>query len=109
MRIMFDLLGDYLGQVMWVYIHDILIYSDTEQDHLKQIAMVCDKLKQGQFYTSRKKSKFFAASMDVLGHIIDDQGLKASPEKIARIEAWTTPKNKKQKTISGISRSGQLH
>jgi len=34
--------------------------------------------------------------MDVLGHIIDDEGLKASPEKIARIEAWTTPRNKKQ-------------
>jgi len=34
--------------------------------------------------------------MDVIGHIIDDQGLKASPEKIARIEAWTTTKNKKQ-------------
>jgi len=40
--------------------------------------------------------EFFAASIDVLGHLIDDQGLRASPEKIARIEAWTTPKNKKQ-------------
>jgi len=56
--------------------------------------MVCDKLKQAQFYASRKTSEFFAASMDVLGLIIDDQGLRASPEKIARIEAWTTPKNK---------------
>jgi len=34
--------------------------------------------------------------MDVLGHIIDDQGLRASPEEIARAEAWTTPKNKKE-------------
>jgi len=95
-RIMSDLFTNYLGQFMWVYIDDILIYSDTEQDHLKHIAMVCDKLKQAQFYASRKKSEFFAASMDVLGHIIDDEGLRASPEKIARIEAWTTPKNKKQ-------------
>jgi len=95
-RIMSDLFADYQGQFIWVYIDDILIYSDTEQDHQKHIAMVCDKQKQAQFYTSRKKSEFFAASMDVLGHIIDDQGLRASPEKIARIEAWTTPKNKKQ-------------
>ena len=34
--------------------------------------------------------------MDVLGHMIDDQGLRALPEKSARIEAWTTSKNKKQ-------------
>jgi len=95
MRIISDLFCDYLGQFMWVYIDDILIYSDTEHDHLKHITMVCDKVKQAQFYASRKKSEFFAASMDVLGHIIDDQGLRASPEKIARIEAWTTPKNMK--------------
>ena len=63
---------------------------------MKHIGMVCEKLKQSKFYASRKKSEFFASSMDVLGHIIDDEGLKASPEKIARIEAWTTPKNKKQ-------------
>jgi len=81
---------------MWLYIDNILIYSDTEQEHLKHIAIVYDELKQAQFYASRKKSEFFAASMDILGHIIDDQGLRASPEKIARFEAWTTPKNKKQ-------------
>ena len=63
---------------------------------MKHIGMVCDKLKKAKFYASRKKSEFFASSMNVLGHIIDDEGLKASPEKIARIEAWTTPRNKKQ-------------
>jgi len=96
MQIMSNLFADYLGQFMWVYINDILISSDTEKDHLKHIAMVCDKLKQAQVYASRKKSEFFAARMDVLGHIIDDQGLRASPEKIARFEAWITPKNKNQ-------------
>ena len=34
--------------------------------------------------------------MDVLGHTIDDEILRASSEKIARIEAWTTAKNKRQ-------------
>ena len=87
LRIMSDLFADYLGQFMWVYIDDIPIYSDTGQDQLKHIAMVCDKLKQARFDASRKKSEFFAESMDVLGHIIDDQGLRASPEKIARITA----------------------
>ena len=63
---------------------------------MKHFAMVCDKLKQAKFYASRKMSEFFTSSMDVLGHIINDKRLKASPEKIARIEAWTTAKNKKQ-------------
>ena len=96
MQIMLDLFADYLGQFMWVYIDDNLIYFDTEEDHMNHIGMVCDKLKQAKFYASRRRSGYFASGMVVLGHVIDNEGLKASPEKIARIEAWTTPRNKKQ-------------
>ena len=81
---------------MWFYIDDILIYSDTEEDQMKHIGMVYDKLKQAKFYASRKKSEFFASSMYMLGHIIEDEGLKALSEKMARIEAWTTSRNKNQ-------------
>ena len=42
MRIMSDPFSDYLGQVLWVYIEDILIYSDTEEDHMKHIAIVTE-------------------------------------------------------------------
>jgi len=94
--IMADLFADYVGQFRWVDIDDILIYSDREQDHLKYSAMVCDKLKQAQLYARRKKSEFFTTSMDVLGNIIDNQELRALPENIARIEPWSTPKNKKE-------------
>jgi len=66
MRIMSNVFTNYLGQFMWVYIDDILIYSDTEQDHLKHIALVCDKLKQAQFYACRNKEEFFAASINLL-------------------------------------------
>ena len=96
MQIMSDLFADYLGQFLWVYIDDLLIYSDTEEDYMKHISMVCDKLTEARFYPSRKKSEFFAKSMDMLGHIIDEERLKALPEKIVRIETLTTPRNKKQ-------------
>jgi len=87
MRIMSALFTDHLGQFMGVYIDYIIIYANREQDHLKHIAIVCDKQKQARFYASRERPEFFAASMDVLAHIIDDQGLRASPEEITRIEA----------------------
>jgi len=95
MRIMSDLMAHFLGKFVWVYIDDILIFSDTEEDHLKHIAAICNKLKGAQFYVSRKKSEFFASRIEVLGHIIDER-LKPDPEKIAKIEAWTTPTTKRQ-------------
>ena len=96
MRIMSDLIADFLGKFVWVYIDDMLILSDTEEDHLKHIAAVCNKLKGAQLYASRKKSKFFAPRIEVLAHIIDDEGLKPDPERIAKIEALTTPTTKRQ-------------
>ena len=77
---------DYLGQFLWAYITDILILLNTEKDHLKHIAMVCEKLKEAKFYASRRKSEFFAKSIDMLGYIIDDDGLKPAPVKISKIE-----------------------
>src|ERR1700712_5206944 len=37
MGMMSDLFTDYLGQFLCVYIDDILIYSDTEEDEMKHI------------------------------------------------------------------------
>jgi len=96
MRIMSDLMEDFLGKFVWVYIDNILIFSDTEEDHLKHIAAICNKLKGAQFYASSKKCEFFAPRIEVLGHIIDDEELKPDPEMIAKIEVWTTPSTKRQ-------------
>ena len=63
---------------------------------MKLIAAISNKLKGAQFYTSRKKSEFFAPRIEVLGHIIDDEGLKPDTKKIAKSKAWTTPTTKRQ-------------
>lgn len=96
MRIMSDQFAHYLKKFSWVHIHYMLIYSDIEEEHLEYMAIVCEKLKKAQLEACRTISKFFASSMDVMGHVIDRERLKASPEKIVRIEAWTTPRNKRQ-------------
>jgi len=57
MRIMSDLMRDFLGNFILVYIDNILIFSDTAKDHLKHISAICNKLKEVQFYATRKKSE----------------------------------------------------
>jgi len=54
LRIMSDPKAEFLGRFVWVYLEDILTFSDTEEDHLKHIAARCDKLKGAEFYASRK-------------------------------------------------------
>lgn len=38
------------------------------------------------------QSNFFTNRLPSLGHVIDDQGVQADPEKIRGIQEWYTPK-----------------
>src|SRR5205085_12575080 len=96
MRVMEDALSDFLGEFVWVYLDDILIFSNTPEDHIRHVDLVCKKLKEVQLFNSRKRSIFFVDRLEILGHIIDDNGVQPMPEKIHRISDWTTPKNKKE-------------
>jgi len=42
------------------------------------------------------KSVFFATKLDILGHMIDDDGIHLAAEKIRTIMDWTTPENQKE-------------
>jgi len=96
MRIMSHLMRDYLGEFVWVYIDDLLIFSNKEDEPMEHIKKVCGKLKEAHFFASRKNSEFFSPKMNELGHVVDDDGRHASPEKSTRIGEWTTPKDRKE-------------
>ena len=95
-RVMEDLFHDELVQFVWIYIDDIFIFSNSFEEHIKHVQHVCRKLKEHKFYANPKKSVFFAAELDILGHMIDDKGIHPASEKIRNIIDWTRPNNQKK-------------
>ena len=95
-RVMEALFHDELGKFIWIYIDDIFIFSNTFEDHIKHVKLACSKLQQYEFYANPRKSIFFANKLDILGHMIDDQGIHPAPEKIRSIMDWTRPNNQKE-------------
>ena len=95
-RVMENLFHDELGQFIWIYIDDIFIFSDSFEKHLEYVKHACRKLKENKFYANPKKSIFFAAKLDILGHMIEDKGIQPAPEKIRCIMDWTRPNNQKE-------------
>jgi transposase InsO family protein len=79
---------------MDVYLDDILIYSDTVEEHIDHIRIVLDVLRKEKLYLSWDKMKFFARELVLLGHVITDQGIKMDPNKVDAIENWKAPTNK---------------
>ena len=43
-----------------------------------------------------KKCKFFQKSVTFLGHVITEEGISTSPDKVAAVEGWPVPLTRKQ-------------
>ena len=55
MRLMTKVLRPYTGQFLVVYFDDILIYSQTQEDHLEHLRIVCTTLRQEKLYANLGK------------------------------------------------------
>lgn len=83
--------GDLIGTCVLVYLDDILIYSKTEAEHLRHLALVLAVLRKNQFYAKLTKCDFCLHEVKFLGHLVGQDGIKVDPTKIATITNWKTP------------------
>jgi len=95
-RTMEDLFHDELSKNIWVYSDDIVVFSDTFEENIKDLTSACTKLQKAGYYANATKSAFFASKLDILGHMIDDDGIHPAPEKIRTIMDWTRPESQKE-------------
>ena len=83
-RIMDNLLSDVPN--VSVYLDDILIAGTDERDHLYTLDKVLQRLKNAGLTLKKSKCVFGVRSIQFLGHIIDEDGLHPSPDKVAAIK-----------------------
>ena len=86
--------GEYISDFLDVYLDDIIIYSDSLEDHIKHVCIVLAILREHRFYLSEKKIKFLCERVKILGRIISDDGIQMDPEKVDRILHWKPPTNR---------------
>ena len=84
----------YIGVFMDVYLDDIVIYSDTIEDHMRHVRLIFDVLRREKFFLGADKMNFFASKLKILGHIIDKKGIAMDPHKVDSVVNWKVPTNK---------------
>ena len=62
----------YLSDWMDIYLDDLVIYSDTIEDHIRHLRTVIDILCKEKFYLSKHKIQLFQKELKILGHIVNN-------------------------------------
>jgi hypothetical protein len=92
-RGMSHLLGDL--HFVGVYVDDIVIFSDSIEEHTEHVKLVIDKLTKAKLIINKEKSHFLRTQVLLLGFVIDAKGRKINPDKVANVKSWAPPTNGK--------------
>jgi hypothetical protein len=93
MCLMNNVLNKFLDRFVLVFIDDILIYSNTREEHEENLKLVLQVLREHQLYAKFSKCDFFQKPVHYLGHVISEEGMVVDPDKIKSIMDWPTPKD----------------
>ena len=76
---------------VFVYIDDILIFSDDAESHIKHLELVFSRLNNYNLKISIEKCVFCVPDITFLGHKIDKNGILPSAEKTSAILEYPKP------------------
>ncbi|GKE76378.1 putative reverse transcriptase domain-containing protein [Tanacetum coccineum] len=81
----------YLDKFVIVFIDDILLYSRNEEEHANHLIIILELLRKEKLYAKLSKCDFWIRMVQLLGHLIDSQGLHVDPAKIKAVKNWASP------------------
>jgi hypothetical protein len=93
MLLMNGIFREYLDKFVIIFLDDILVYSNLEEEHEQYLRMVLQVLRENQLYAKLRKCSFDQKKIHYLGHIILEDGIAMDLENIEAIKEWSAPKN----------------
>ncbi|MBW0569464.1 hypothetical protein O181_109179 [Austropuccinia psidii MF-1] len=91
-----DIFADFLDVFVVVYLDDIMVFSSSEEEHVKHVASVLQRLRDNNLFSKASKCVLHASSVEYLGYVVSSDGLKmdSSKEALSQFqslkEAFTT-------------------
>ena len=90
-RLMNLVMHGFIDKFVLVYLDDVLVYSDNEDEHEAHLLQVFDRLREHKLQSKLKKCEFGKSHMKYLGHVVGSGKLSVDREKVAAVTSWETP------------------
>ena len=88
-------LQELLNEFVIIYLNDILIYSESEEDHKKHVKQVLHCLWDSRLFIKLEKCIFHASQVKYLRYIISPQGISMNLTWVDTVRDWSTPRSVK--------------
>jgi hypothetical protein len=88
-----DVLRECLDVFVVIYLDDILIYSETLEEHYEHVRCVLRHLRDAELQVKLEKCQFHVTKVEFLGYVISPDGISMDPAKVAAIKNWPVPKS----------------
>jgi len=79
--------------IMAVYLDNILIFTEMEEEHEQAVWRVLEVLAKHKLFLRPEKCKFYWKRIEYLGLVISENKVEIDPVKVARVHDWPTPEN----------------
>ena len=91
--VMNKIFAPYLNMFVICYLDDILVFSNSHEEHLQHLRMVFDILQQHRLTMALHKCDFLKEELFFLGHIVSPDGVKVDPAKTDAITKYPQPQD----------------
>ena len=81
-RLMSKIFRDDILRILLVYLDDIILYSETVDEHIRDLDTVLTKLQEHGLKLKASKCVLFKPEVRYLGHILSAEGLRADLRKL---------------------------
>jgi hypothetical protein len=95
-RLMDIVLDRYRGDFLACFIDDVLVYSDTFEDHLKHLKLTFQAIESAGLKLNKEKSHFFQRKVTFLGHTISANGNQPDLHNMDKIRNQLAPRTVRQ-------------
>ena len=82
MRLMHEVLKEFLGKFIVVYLDDILVYSKNKEEHYQHLRSLLMKLREVKLYAKLEKCEFLKTEVTFLGYVVTVEGIKMDEQKV---------------------------
>ena len=80
-----------LGRSVFIYLDDILVASESPEEHKQHLQEVLQILKDNHLYAAIQKCHFNKPEVNYLGHVVGRDGLRPDPQKVQVVRDWPKP------------------